>query len=73
MKDRTYTVQECNLRIQEFREVVEGCDETIALIDQLLDRTYGADDAMEAREAILRVRADAHRALTTWVARRPLL
>ena len=73
MKPRTYTPAECDLRIEEFREVVDGCDETIALIDQLLDRTYGADDAMEARSAIIRVRADAERALSIWVARRPLL
>ena len=73
MKTRAYTPAECDLRIEEFQEVVEGCDEAVAVIDQLLDRTYGADDAMEARSAIIRVRADAERALTTWVARRPLL
>ena len=73
MKTRAYTIDECDSRIAEFQDVIEGCDETIALIDQILDRTYGADDAMEARAAILRVRADAERALSAWVARRPLL
>lgn len=73
MKTRTYTPAECDLRIEEFQEVVDGCDETIALIDQLLDRTYGADDGMAARSAIIRLRADAERALTTWASRRPLL
>ena len=72
MKHRTYRVDECNLRIEEFEEVVAGCDETIALIDQLLDRTYGADDAMEARMAILRVRADADRARGVWMELRRL-
>ncbi len=72
MKPWTYTTEECDLRIAEFKEVVDGCDETIALIDQLLDRTYGSDHAMEAREAILRVRADADRARATWVERRRL-
>jgi len=37
---------------------------------QLLDRTYGGDDVMEARTAIMRVRADADRARVTWVERR---
>lgn len=70
MKVRTYTAEECDLRIEEFQEVIDGCDETIALIDQLLDRTYGSPHAMEAREAILRVRADADRARAAWVERR---
>ena len=73
MKNRTYTVEECNLRLEEFEEVIAGCDETIGLIDQLLDRTYGADDGMEARSAIIRLRADAERALAAWASRRPLL
>ena len=73
MKPRIYSRSECDLRIEEFQEVMSGCDETIALIDQLLDRTYGADDGMVARSAIIRLRADAERALTTWVSRRPLL
>lgn len=72
MKVRAYSTQECDVRIEEFQEVIDGCDETISLIDQLLDRTYGADDAMEARMAMLRVRADADRARVTWAERRRL-
>ena len=73
MKPRSYTTAECDSRIEEFKEVIAGCDETIALIDQVLDLTYGCDDGMDARTSILRVQADAERALSAWVARRPVI
>jgi len=69
MKVRAYTADESNVRIEEFQDVIDGCDETIALIDQLLDRMYDADDALQARGAILRLRADAERAKAVWFAR----
>ena len=71
MKLRTYTVEECDSRIAEFQELTELCDEAISLVDCILDRTYGSDHAMEARTAIIRVRATAQRAELAWIDRRP--
>jgi hypothetical protein len=73
MRARAYTVEECDVRIQEFQEVVDGCDEAIGLIDRLLELTYSADDAGAAREAMLRLRGDAERARRTWAERRSRL
>lgn len=73
MKVRTYTAAECDLRIQEFQEVVDGCDQAIDMIDRLLELTYSAHDAEAAREAMLRLRGDAERARLTWAERRSYL
>jgi hypothetical protein len=70
---RAYTAEECDIRIQEFQEVVDGCDEAIDLIDRLLELTYSADDAGAAREAMLRLRGDAERARLVWAERRSRL
>jgi hypothetical protein len=73
MTTRAYTAEECDVRIQEFREVVDGCDEAIDVIDRLLELTYSADDAGAAREAMLRLRGDAERARRIWAERRSTL
>ena len=70
MKVRAYTAAECELRVQELQEVVDGCDEAINLIDRILELTYTAHDAEAAREAMLRLRGDAERARLAWVERR---
>ena len=72
MRAWTYTVEQCNSRIEELEEIIGACDEAIGLVDQILDLTFSTGNAAEARGAMLRVRADAQQAIRFWASRRPL-
>jgi hypothetical protein len=73
MTTRAYSAEECDVRIREFQEVVDGCDEALTVIDRLLEFTYSSDDAKAAWEAMLGLRSDAERARAVWVARKAKL
>lgn len=73
MNRRPHTIEQCNSRIEELEEMVADCDEAIDLIDGILAFTFSTGNAREAREAMLRVRADAEQAIKFWASRRPLL
>ena len=69
---RTYTAEQIDSRVEELEEIILACDETIDRIDEIIHFPFCVGGARQARDAMLRVRADAQQAISFWVSRRPV-
>jgi hypothetical protein len=70
MRTRTYTDAQCDLMAAEFTAAIEGCDNALSVVYQLLELTYDSEDARTAQDALIRLRAKAEHARSIWKGRK---